>query len=462
MIRWCAHRLTALMTTAPRAGRAAWLAARTALLGLLAGPLALPAVPARAATLRQVLGEVLAGNRDLEAQRWQAAAARARAVRAGSWESPVLEVGVENVPVTGRFDQDPMTMKVIGVTQRVPVFGANRIARRAENEQARADGLSLVALRWERAGDAWQAYAQAYFAGTRAAAAEGHRGVMQRMVGAARARYEAGRGRLDDVLRAQAEAARVDADAATWRAAEAEARARLAELRGRSPTETIEALESPPVLDVGADARPWIDAALRHPRVLEQDARGERYRMAARAARRSAWPELELRAAYGRRETLVNPIHGTAAEQDNMFSATLGFTLPLFAGSREGAEAREMDAMAHAAEAERGGAALALEQAVVAAHARALAGSRTVRLIADTVLVLQQRSLDAAWSAYAAGSADLMGVFETAHALYAEELREADEREALARADAQLIALTGRLDLIGVSIPGATGGKDQR
>src|SRR5436309_10599499 len=112
-----------------------------------------------------------------------------------------------------------------------------------------------------------------------------------------------------------------------------------------------------------------------------------------------------------------------------------------------------MDAMAHAAEAERGGAALALEQAVVAAHARALAGSRTVRLIADTVLVLQQRSLDAAWSAYAAGSADLTGVFETAHALYAEELREADEREALARADAQLIALTGRLTLSAYRFP---------
>ena len=463
MLCWPALRAVTL-AGAGRARRRAAVAAHVTRcvlpLILVAAPVA-AAAPPGATTLPEVLRDVLRDNRDLEMRGWEAAATRARAARAGSWESPSVEIGVENVPATGRFDEDPMTMKTIGLSQRVPVFGANRLMRRAENEQLRADTSSLSALRWERCGEAWETYSEAYFAGVRAAAAERHHDVMQRMVASARARYESGRGRLDDLLRPQAEAARVDADAAAWRASEVESRADLATLRGIGAAAPAVPLAAPPALEVGDDPRPWVDAALRHPRVREQEARVSRWRLAARAARRSAWPELELRASYGLRQTLKNPIHGGSTEQDNMFSAMLGFTVPVFAGSRELAEAREMDAMAHAAEAERGGAELALEQAVVTAHARAVAGARTVRLISDTVLVLQRRSLDANWSAYSAGTSDLLGVFDAAHMLYAEELREAEERQALAQAHARLIALTGRFDLIGVALPGTARGKER-
>ena len=124
--------------------------------------------------------------------------------------------------------------------------------------------------------------------------------------------------------------------------------------------------------------------------------------------------------------------------------------------SREYAEAREMNAMAQAATAERAATTLELERTVTIAHARARAAARSVRLVADTVLVVQHRALDSAWSGYSAGSSDLLSLFQTAHALYMTELREIDERAALARAHATLVAVTGRFDLIGVTVGDAS------
>src|ERR1700741_97672 len=121
----------------------------------LATSIAAP-VPAQAVSLPEVLRQVVRRNPELAMLAAEATATRARAVRAGSWSSPMVELGVVNVPTTGRFDADPMTMKMVGVSQRVPVFGANRLARRAGNEAANADTARLAAMRWELCGEAWE------------------------------------------------------------------------------------------------------------------------------------------------------------------------------------------------------------------------------------------------------------------------------------------------------------------
>ena len=113
MLHWPALRAVTFAGAGERARRRAAVAAhvtRCALpLILVAAPVA-AAAPPGATTLPEVLRDVLRDNRDLDLRGWEAAATRARATRAGSWESPSVEIGVENVPATGRFDEDPMTM----------------------------------------------------------------------------------------------------------------------------------------------------------------------------------------------------------------------------------------------------------------------------------------------------------------------------------------------------------------
>lgn len=410
--------------------------------------LATAAPPARATDLAQALRDVAAGSPTLAARRAMAEAARRRVTPAGSWASPMVEVGAVNVPATGRFDTDMMTMKMVGVTQRVPLFGSNRLAARAARAGATAAAAGVETTRNELLGMGLEAYADAWFAAALGREAEAHIGVLDRMVQSARARYAAGNGRLDDVLRSEAERASAVADVEDFRAEERGARARLDALRGVTPGGPADTLAAVATAGVPADPAVWIAAVTdSQPRLREMAGQVSRYRFAARAARRALWPDLELRGSYGWRRTLVGGM-----EQDNMVSASVGFMVPLFAG-RELSEGAEMDAMARASEAERRAARLALEEQVAGTHAAAAAAQRSVHLYADTVVAVQRRAVEASWVSYSAGATDLWRVFESSHALYNEEVALLRARQRLVRAQARMLSLTGRGDLIGVALP---------
>jgi outer membrane protein TolC len=139
--------------------------------------------------------------------------------------------------------------------------------------------------------------------------------------------------------------------------------------------------------------------------------------------------------------------------QDNMWTATAGFMLPVFAKQRELPMGAEMDAMARASENDLRAATLDLDQQARSLYATACSDQRTVRLLADTVVVAQQRAVAASWSSYNAGSTDLWRVFEATHALYSEEVALVRARQELARTEARLLAITARADLFGITLP---------
>lgn len=406
------------------------------------------AAPARALDLEQVFADVAAANPSIAAQRHEAVAARAQARRAGAWDAPMLELAAVNVPTAGGFDLEPMTMRMVGVEQRVDLFGSRGLARRAALGDARAADAMVDDTRWERYAQAWEAYADAYFAAQRAADARSHRGIMDRMWSAARARYESGRGRLDDLLRAEAERARIVGDAALFSADEMSARARLDALRGREPGAPLDSLAAPPEYLAPESDAAWHEAIASHPRLRMLNERESARRTASSAARRMTWPELSLRASYGFRSTLMGGVM-----QDDMWSAGVGLMLPIGTGSRQGAEANQMSAMADAAAAERRGVALELGAELVSLRVQAEASRRVVRLLTDTVLVAQRRALEASRSAYESGNTDLSGVLASAHATYTEELEVTRVRQQLARTLARLLAVTARGELVGVRVP---------
>ncbi len=433
---------------APRAGFGVRRCREAFVLAVALAALAGSAPAARALTLADVLREVDGANPMLTARRGMAAAAHQRVAPAGAWDDPMLEVGVLNLPSSGRFDMDPMTMRMIGVQQRVPVAGANALRRRSASAAAVAEDAVRDAARWETLALAWETYADAYYAGERAEGAAAHAGEMDQLVAAARARYTAGGGRLDEVLRVEAEHARTHAELAGFEAEATDARARLAALMGREPfAAATDTLAPPPFAALPADPAAWLAAIVAdHPRLRELRAQADRYRFAASAARRMSWPDLQLSASYGLRGSVM----GVA--QDNMWSGTIGVMLPVFAGQRERAMGAEMDAMALASAAELRAATLELQQRLRSAHASALAGQREVGLLADTVLVVQRRAVEAAWSSYAAGTTDLARVFDVMHQLYSDTITLARARQDLARAEASLLAITANGEPLGLAL----------
>src|SRR5262249_21962321 len=157
---------------------------------------------------------------------------------------------------------------VLGLTQTVPVFGAKGLERKSARAAATAAEAGAEQARNEALGDTWRAYADAYYAAELAKLADTHHAVIDRLVESARVRYEAGRGRLEDVLRTQAERATLGVDVTTFHAEAAGARARLDALRGVGVSE--DTLASPPATAVPDSSAPWLAAiADSHPRLRE-------------------------------------------------------------------------------------------------------------------------------------------------------------------------------------------------
>lgn len=415
--------------------------------------LALALVPllarsAGALDLDGVLREVASANPTLSARRQMVEAARRRIAPAGAWQSPMVELGAINVPTSGRFDMDPMTMRMVGVSQRVPVFGSNRLNRSSVRAAAAAEGAASEMAHYELFSMAWEAYGDVYYADQLVHSASAHQAEMDRLVRSAEARYQSGSGRLEDLLRAQAERARTVSDLVSFEAESRGARARLGALMGRDSGPLVDSLSAPPLALVPGEPAAWTAAiGPTHPRIRDLQGQVDRYRLAARAARRMVWPDLQLGASYAKRQ----PIDGVA--QDNMWTATVGFMLPIFAVQREFSEGAEMDAMARANEAEMLATRLDLIQQVLAAHASALSDQRAVTLLADTVVTTQQRAVSASWSSYGAGATDLWRVFEATHALYGEQVALVRARQDLVRTEARVLAITARGDLLGVNLP---------
>jgi outer membrane protein TolC len=241
--------------------------------------------------------------------------------------------------------------------------------------------------------------------------------------------------------------------------------ANLDALRGLHPgASDTTSLMPPPETDIPADRAVWTSAVSNaHPRLRSLEAQAQAGRLSARAARRSMWPDVELGFMWGFRETLVAVNPGanppvTRTPQDDMWTARVGFMLPLFARSNELAEGAARDAMADAADSDRHALELELEAAVAGAHADAYAADRMVSVLADTVVVTFRRALDASWSAYSAGTTDLWHTLEAAHHLYDQDIALSRVREARAEAEADFVELTGRGDLLGVPLPPAPGG----
>ncbi|MGH7740568.1 MAG: TolC family protein, partial [Candidatus Eiseniibacteriota bacterium] len=185
----------------------------------------------------------------------------------------------------------------------------------------------------------------------------------------------------------------------------------------------------------------------RQPRLRELREERERYQFAARAEQRAVWPDLALGFSYGFRD------HIAGVAQPDMWTARVGFTVPVFAGSNQSSRGAEMEALASASQHELRAATLELDQQVRTLHATASADARAISLLRDTVLVTQRRAVAASRSAYDAGSADLWRVFEATHELYDEEIALMRARQDLAHNQALLLAVTARADLFGLSLP---------
>jgi outer membrane protein, heavy metal efflux system len=231
-------------------------------------------------------------------------------------------------------------------------------------------------------------------------------GLLEDFERVARAMYAAGTGRQADVLRAGVEIARMEAEVRRMEAMGVVARAALNALLDRPADTSVPSALYPslpattPPLDT---LRAWAHQS--RPMIQEGRLEVERARTRRELARRELWPDLSVGIQYGQR-----PSAGMGTER--MGSLMLGFSVPVFAGSRQLRMRDEAEAMERMAVAELSEAQAGLDGRLGGLLAE-LAKSRTlISLYRSEVLPQARANVEAAFSSYRVGSVDFMTLVE--------------------------------------------------
>ena len=347
-------------------------------------------------TLARVVALADSANPALQAARLRADAARERIAPAGTLPDPVISVALMNRPVSGFGTSEPMTMNQLQLSQSVPWPGTLGAARQQQSALADAARFSADEAAAQLVGRVTSVYYQLAFVDRAITIAERTRSLLRDFLEVALARYGVGDGLQQDVLQAQVSVAEQTAEIASLTQQRVTTAARLNALLGRSSTIPIGELQlpDPGVLPTSADtllvramqSRPALQAAAAQ--VTAADA-------GIRLARRAAYPDLMLSAAYGQR-----PQFG------DMVSLMVGVSVPLRSGSRQRPLQAEMAAMRASEDADARDLLHDTESRLIELRASAVEARQLSTLYATAILPQARANVESALSAYRVGRVD--------------------------------------------------------
>jgi outer membrane protein, heavy metal efflux system len=377
---------------------------------------------------------VLRSNPTLESARqgWRAALSRVR--QAGTFEDPMVDVGVAPLSIGSRA---PVGYE-FALSQRLPWFGKRSLEASAAAADAQAAKSDYEAMRRELALSALALYNQ-YFVAVRALEINAnHVELMRVMRSAALAQFEAGRAPAQDPLQAEGELAHMEHDAAVLASQRDVTVAQMNELLHRPPELPLpppsKELPLPSIPDVG-DAKHLEAAAV----AQRTEIRAARHRAEAAQARadradRDAYPDVTLSTSYNSMWDM--PQH--------RWMVGIGFDVPIQTGDRAGAadESLAMRAQfesdaARMTDAARTQVFVALKQLQESRHVLGLFETRLLPVARDRI--------DAARAGFTASQNPFMAVVEAEKTLRSVELEYQMARAECDRRRAELDRALGKI-----------------
>lgn len=406
--------------------------------------LASPACAQASNSLESLLARADSANPSLQAARERVTAAAARVRPAAAWADPMLMAGIQNLPL-GRENpmsagssvpDDPMTMKMIGLSQTVPYPGKLSLRRRSAEREVDAARASADASRLAIARDVRTAFFELAYIDRALAIVERNRTVLGDVIQVTEAHYASGTGGQQDVLKARVEAARLGETASSLleerRATSAElnatlnrddttsisfaavpdriARAAIAadpnRIRFAAQTLGARALDSPfPPLGELQDL-----AARQNPTLRESEANIAAQAARVALARKGSRPDFDVSLQYGQRN-----------QRPDMITAEVSIPLPIHKRARQDQELEAARAELSAMESDRR-AKINSVRAQVARLVSALERGRT-QLAIYTKAILPQggAAATAALASYQSGKADLLTALDNQNTLFTYE-----------------------------------------
>ena len=391
------------------------------------------------AQLAALLAEAAQNNPDLQAARRETSAARSRISPAGALDDPMLEAGVLNYPVESRsFKTEDMTMKMIGVTQRLPYPGKRALRRDVAEREAQAAERGVEELGNRVRRDVKVAYYELGFIDESLRLAERNRRTLEQYLSIAEARYGVGQGSQAEVLKAQTQVSKMLEELIKLGRERPTLEAELNRAAGRAATPA--AIHPPPARarDVALDFEELRAAGrAKRPQLLAQERMKERSLKAVELARKEYYPDFDVRISYGQRDNAAD------MRREDMLSFTVAINLPVWRESKRDPRVAEAEAMRDQASALYQARLNELEAMLRQQVSAAQQALKSVRLYETGLLPQARLTADASLAAYRVGRVDFFTLLDSRMTVFNAETAYAATLAAYNKALAEIEFLVG-------------------
>jgi outer membrane protein TolC len=394
-------------------------------------------VPTPLATL---IEEATQANPEIRAARREAEGAEQRIAPAGSLADPMLEVGVLNLPIdTFSFRQDDMTMKMIGLGQRLPYPGKRRLREEVAAEDAEATRHRAQETVNRTVRNVRTAYYALALNGTATRLTARNRDTLEQLLRIARAKYEIGQGNQADVLKGELQLSRMADEFIRLAREQREIAGELDAALGRPPGQRTIVPEPLELARTAAPATVVDHQALAvQPQLLGLQSRIARSQKVLDLAAKEYYPDFDVKFAYGQRDRTQDGM-----SRPDMILFTVGINLPVWRSTKLAPVVAEAEAMRGQAldlyDAQRNEILMQLHHQT-AAMEQSLASAR---LYESTILPQARLAVQAALAAYRVNRLDFLNVLDSQMNVFNAEIAYATAVANYNKALAEIDFLTG-------------------
>ncbi|MEK7775570.1 MAG: TolC family protein [Candidatus Zixiibacteriota bacterium] len=414
-------------------------------------PLVFESVSADTLSLETVLNNTSISNSMALSARLMEKSAHENAKSVGKYSDPMLMLGIENLPTSGDFDEDAMTMRSIGFSWAFPYSGEHRLLREAANQEAEGATYTRIAEELSIARTAGYQFAEVRYLQTELSLMQTQLELATMVLSTANARYKSNQGGQDEVIMAQNDVWRMEAEVTSAKQMLSEEWRMLSAMTTSDPTRGESA---PTLLDPHLDTIPvavdaWIrEADSANPRLRQLSARAEASRLTARASGRMKWPMLTLGTEYGFRAGYDMGADGMTGKRGDMMSFRADISLPIFSKKKNSQMEKAMISMVGAYGADSAQTARDLHARIRSLYDRAKQLIDQTRTYRDRVIPSGHDLVRVGLSGYSSGRVSLVSVLAYIQSSLSDQI-------ALARIEKELTqTILGARELTGTLIIG--------
>ena len=394
-----------------------------------------------AVALKALVSEALTNNPEIKAALNEKEAASQRVSPAGALDDPMLEAGVINAPfASSPFRREDMTMKMLGLSQRLPYPGKRALRREvaAKDAESIEHGYRETMNRVVR--EVKVAYYDLALAIESARLTKDTTLVLEQFLRIAEGRYSVGQATQSDVLKAQTQLAKMSEELLRMQREIPVMEAELAKLLGRAAVSAPIAAPLPGLQEASFDPDSLRQTALRQrPQLLALRTLIDKGSTAIDLARKEYNPDFDVRFSYGQRDNTLD-----GARRPDMASLTVAINLPIWGKEKIDpriAEARSMrDQATSMYQAQQNEAFAKLrQQAAIAEQSR-----KSARLFDTAILPQARLAVESALAAYRVSRIDLLTLLDSQMSLFNYGIGRAAALVNLNKALVEIDLLTGK------------------